>query len=64
MSKLKIEYIAISALRPYPRNARTHSRKQTRQIANSIRAFGFPSRFSSTTTIRFLPAMAGSMPRG
>ena len=41
MFKLKIEYIAISALRPYPRNARTHSRKQTKQIAKSIREFGF-----------------------
>ena len=32
---------AITALRPYPRNARTHSRKQLRQIADSIREFGF-----------------------
>lgn len=28
-------------LHPAPRNARTHSRKQVRQIADSIRAFGF-----------------------
>ena len=26
---------------PSPRNARTHSRKQIRQIADSIKAFGF-----------------------
>lgn len=26
---------------PYPRNARTHSKRQIRQIADSIRAFGF-----------------------
>ena len=26
---------------PNPRNARTHSRRQIRQIADSIRAFGF-----------------------
>ena len=38
---LAIDYLLLSALRPYPRNARTHSRKQIRQIADSIRAFGF-----------------------
>src|SRR5262249_17058997 len=27
--------------KPYPRNARTHSKKQIRQIASSIRRFGF-----------------------
>lgn len=31
----------ISALRPYPHNARTHSRRQIAQIAESIRRFGF-----------------------
>lgn len=30
-----------SELRPYTRNARTHSRKQIRQIADSIERFGF-----------------------
>lgn len=29
----------ISALRPYPGNARTHSRKQIKQIVESIRRF-------------------------
>src|SRR4051794_22891309 len=29
------------ALQPYPRNARTHSKKQIGQIADSIRRFGF-----------------------
>lgn len=33
--------IAADKLRPYPRNARTHSKKQTRQIADSIERFGF-----------------------
>ena len=28
-------------MRPYPKNARKHSKKQIRQIADSIRAFGF-----------------------
>lgn len=32
---------AITALRPYPRNARTHSKKQIKQIAQSIERFGF-----------------------
>lgn len=38
---LNIEYLPLGALAPYPRNARTHSRKQIRQIADSIRTFGF-----------------------
>ena len=31
----------IDQLAPAPRNARTHSKQQVRQIADSIRAFGF-----------------------
>jgi DNA modification methylase len=31
----------LQALRPYPRNARRHSKKQIQQIADSIRRFGF-----------------------
>ena len=31
----------IHKLRPNPRNARTHSKKQIRQIAESIRRFGW-----------------------
>ena len=38
---LKIEMLPVSALRPYPGNARRHSRKQVRQIADSITRFGF-----------------------
>ena len=30
-----------AALRPWAKNARTHSRKQVKQIAESIRSFGF-----------------------
>jgi ParB-like chromosome segregation protein Spo0J len=37
----KVEWIETSALTPNRRNARTHSRKQIAQIANSIKAFGF-----------------------
>lgn len=36
-----LEYITVTALRPYDRNARAHSKKQIRQIANSIERFGF-----------------------
>ena len=35
------DMIAPDALRPWPKNARTHSRKQVKQIAESIRTFGF-----------------------
>jgi len=41
MAKQVIEHVAIEALRPWARNARTDSKKQIRQIADSIRAFGF-----------------------
>jgi DNA modification methylase len=36
-----IEPMAVASLRPHPGNARTHSKKQVRQIADSIRQFGF-----------------------
>ena len=38
---MKIENTAVRELRPHPNNARTHSRKQIRQIAKSIEKFGF-----------------------
>jgi DNA modification methylase len=38
---MRIEYMSVHALRPYAGNARTHSRKQIRQIAKSIERFGF-----------------------
>ncbi|MBL8590796.1 MAG: site-specific DNA-methyltransferase [Methylobacteriaceae bacterium] len=41
MATPRIELKPVAALRPYPGNARTHSRKQLRQIADSIRRFGF-----------------------
>ena len=37
----EIEWSPIAALRPNPRNPRTHSRKQIKQIAASIKKFGF-----------------------
>jgi len=33
--------VAVSALKPYARNARTHSRRQIKKIAASISRFGF-----------------------
>lgn len=38
---LKIELRPIGSLRLYSGNARRHSRKQVRQIAESMRRFGF-----------------------
>ena len=33
--------VALDHIKPHPRNTRTHSKKQIRQIADSIRAVGF-----------------------
>lgn len=41
MTELKIETLLIAELTPWARNARTHSKKQIRQIAESIQTFGF-----------------------
>jgi ParB-like chromosome segregation protein Spo0J len=41
MQQLAIEYLKPSDLEPFGRNARTHSKKQVRQIADSIKCFGF-----------------------
>ena len=38
---LKVEDLGISTLKPYARNARTHTNKQIRQIAASIETFGW-----------------------
>ncbi len=38
---MQIETLAVETLRPYARNARTHSSRQIRQIAKSIQRFGF-----------------------
>ena len=39
MSQLQMEHTAIDALKPFERNARTHSPKQIQQIARSIEQF-------------------------
>ena len=41
MSALTITYRSVADLKPYARNARTHSRAQIKQIAASITRFGF-----------------------
>lgn len=41
MTKLKVTDLPPGSLKPYDRNARTHSPKQVAQIAASIKAFGF-----------------------
>ncbi len=39
--QLIVVYLSIHSLAPNPGNARTHSKRQIRQIAASIKAFGF-----------------------
>jgi len=41
VSDLVIDYLPIAALKPEPRNARTHPKRQIDQIIASIQAFGF-----------------------
>ena len=41
LRKSQLAYRPVSGLKPYARNARTHSKKQVRQIADSITRFGF-----------------------
>src|SRR5947208_3215933 len=36
-----IEHVSVRSLRPYPHNARRHSKGQIKQIADSITRFGF-----------------------
>ena len=40
-SPLKIEYLPLADMKPYDRNARTHSADQVKQIAASMRTFGW-----------------------
>lgn len=41
MAPDELQRLPIASLRPWPKNARTHSKKQIRQIADSIKRFGF-----------------------
>jgi hypothetical protein len=50
---MNVQSLPVASLRPHERNARKHSKKQIRQIARSIEAFGFtnPVLVSSEGTI-------------
>jgi DNA modification methylase len=41
LHRVRVEFLPISSLKLYARNPRTHSPRQIRQIADSIRQFGF-----------------------
>src|ERR1035441_1761614 len=41
LNQLQVTYEEIQKLVPYARNARTHSKRQIRQIADSMNRFGF-----------------------
>jgi ParB/Sulfiredoxin domain len=41
VSSIVVEETSVSSLKPYRANARTHTKHQIRQVANSIAAFGF-----------------------
>src|SRR5271155_3452376 len=41
ISSLTVEYQSVGSLIAFPSNARSHSKHQVRQIANSIEKFGF-----------------------
>jgi hypothetical protein len=56
---LTITHVDPASLKPNRRNARTHSKKQIGKIADSIKAFGFAVRSSSTSTGRCWRAMVG-----
>jgi DNA modification methylase len=53
MAHNHIEHLDPASLRPWAKNARTHSKKQLRQIAESIKTFGFtnPVLIDQTNTI-------------
>ena len=38
---MNIEYLPVTALKPYVKNAKKHPDAQVEHIANSIREFGF-----------------------
>jgi len=40
MEKLQIEYVPLSEIKPYKRNAKTHPQEQIEQIKNSMKEFG------------------------
>ena len=61
---MKIDYMRVRELRPYPNNARTHSKKQVRQIANSIAKFGFCNPVLIDDDKQISVALTASVPGG
>ena len=53
-TELSIAYSTIDSLHPYTRNARTHTKHQLRQIAESIRLFGFTNPILVDSTDRII----------
>jgi hypothetical protein len=62
--RLGVEYRPIAELKLDERNPRQHSRKQIRQIANSIEAFGFNVPVLVDREAGWSPATAGCWPVG
>ena len=60
LRQLKIEPRALSELKPFSGNARTHSKKQITQIAAAIRQFGFNNPVLIDQTTASSRATAGS----
>src|SRR6266852_1130616 len=54
MPNLAIQYVSPDRLRPYPGNARSHSRKQLKLIADSIKRFGFTNPILVTCDFEFV----------
>jgi ParB-like chromosome segregation protein Spo0J len=54
--------ISIHKLKPNKRNVRTHSKKQIRQIADSIKEFGFITPIVADKKNNILAGSDGSLP--
>ena len=54
MHDLQVEQTSILALRAQDRNARTHTKRQIRQIANSIKRFGFTNPILTDDNLQIL----------
>jgi hypothetical protein len=63
MPHMAIEPMRVGNLRPYAKNARTHSKKQIKQIARSIERFGFTNPVLISNENEIIAAMAGSRQR-
>ena len=60
--RLSVTYRSIAELKPDPANPRRHSKKQIRQIKNSIETFGFIVPVSSIVTATSSPVTVGCSP--